>query len=314
MEPHGRQRFAERIDAFIQVIGLTLDQSTDGNGLASYACLSRYHFQRLFRRTMGETPGAFRRRLLLERAAYTLGETRQDVTEIAFDAGYESLEGFSRSFRRAFGVSPSHYRRLAPQRFRLPTSNGVHYDPNKLGLQRSTRKGADELDLTDRLIGHDAWLTRRLLERARELTDAQLDAPLPTPQKPLPFESPDSTLRKALDRMVFTKEVWVAAVNGGKIPDNPDNSVHGMLRRLDTAFSEFTEIVRSVRDAGKWDEAFVDELCCPAETFTYGGMIAHVITYSAFRRLTVLKVIESMGITDLGYGDPIEWERTLSPA
>ena len=55
----------------------------------------------------------------------------------------------------------------------------------------------------------------------------------------------------------------------------------------------------------------MDALCVPAETFTYGGMIAHVVTYSAYRRLTVLKVMDGMGISGLGYGDPIEWERTV---
>ncbi len=44
------------------------------------------------------------------------------------------------------------------------------------------------MDLTDRLIEHDMWLTRRLLDKSRTLTDAQLDTPLTRPAKPLPFE------------------------------------------------------------------------------------------------------------------------------
>jgi hypothetical protein len=38
-------------------------------------------------------------------------------------------------------------------------------------------------------------------------------------------------------------------------------------------------------------------------------MAAHVITFSAFRRSAALKMLESLGVSDLGYGDPIEWER-----
>ena len=68
----GRQ-FAERLDALVPIIALTLDEAADGEALAALACMSRFHFQRLFRRVMGEAPGAFRRRLLLERAAYALG-------------------------------------------------------------------------------------------------------------------------------------------------------------------------------------------------------------------------------------------------
>jgi len=167
------------------------------------------------------------------------------------------------------------------------------------------------MDLTDRLIEHDEWMTRRLLERAKELSDTQLDQPLANPQRPLPFESPEGTLRKTLERLITTKEVWSAAINGRPFPENADTSLPGLQARLNTAFAEFKAIVHAVRNAGRWDETFVDALCVPAETFTYGGMIAHVVTYSAFRRLTALKALESLGIHDLGFGDPIEWERTL---
>jgi hypothetical protein len=38
-------------------------------------------------------------------------------------------------------------------------------------------------------------------------------------------------------------------------------------------------------------------------------MLAHVITFTAFRRSMALKLFELLGVDDLGYGDPIEWER-----
>src|SRR5947209_2869121 len=104
MEDRKTRTLETQIEMLIQVISLTLDDAVDGLALASRACMSRFHFQRVFRKAVGETPAALRRRLLLERAAYILETTRQDVTEIAFDAGYESLEGFSRAFRRAYGI------------------------------------------------------------------------------------------------------------------------------------------------------------------------------------------------------------------
>jgi AraC family transcriptional regulator len=307
----GNTNFNDRIDALIRVIALTLDAEGDGRMLADEACMSRFHFQRTFRRALGETPGALRRRLLLERAAYQIDETARPITEIALDAGYDSLEGFSRAFRRAFQVSPSHFRRIGPRRFRLSCTNGIHYDPRGRGPKRSDPRGAEIMDLTDRLLEHDAWLTRRLLERARALTDEQLDRPLANPQAPVPFEGYDNTLRETLTRLVFAKEVWVAAIRGGQADWNGDNSVDGLLKRMDTTYAEFKEIAREVRDEDKWDATFVDELCCPPETFTYGGIIAHVITFANFRRITALKAMEALGITDLGYGDPIEWERSL---
>ncbi|TMQ10131.1 MAG: helix-turn-helix domain-containing protein [Deltaproteobacteria bacterium] len=53
--------------------------------------LSPFHFHRLVRAGIGEAPAAFRRRLLLERAAWRLGRGAS-VTEASLDAGYEDVE------------------------------------------------------------------------------------------------------------------------------------------------------------------------------------------------------------------------------
>jgi len=37
-----------------------------------------------------------------------------------------------------------------------------------------------------------------------------------------------------------------------------------------------------------------------------------VVTFAAYRRSIALKVMESLGLKDLGYGDPIEWERATT--
>ena len=76
--------------------------------LAEAAGFSAFHFSRMFTGMVGESPGEFLRRLRLERAARAL-QSRERVTEVAFDAGYESLEAFSRAFRAAFGCAPSEF-------------------------------------------------------------------------------------------------------------------------------------------------------------------------------------------------------------
>lgn len=310
--------FASQLETLIRIIEATLEDEADGSALASRACMSRFHFQRTFREQVGEAPGAMRRRLLLERAAWQLRERCVNVTAAAVDADYESLAGFSRAFSRAFGVPPSVWREQPGRSHRLRSRNGIHFDPAANTLQtprrtatsRHSGKRGTTMDLVDRMVDHDIWLTRRLLERARSFNDAQLDAPVPSPNQPLPFESPENTLRKTLERLVFTKETWTAAINGRAVDENPDRSIDGMLGRFDAASREFREMALAVRDENRWDETFVDDLCVPAETFTYGGMIAHVLTFSSYRWLTALKMMAAMGVDDLGYGDPIEWERT----
>ena len=65
--------------------------------------------------------------------------------------------------------------------------------------------------------------------------------------------------------------------------------------------------VRRVVEGGRLDETFIDAQCEPYETFTYGGLIAHVLTFAAHRRILVLGALESAGIADLGAGDPRLW-------
>jgi len=85
-----------RLRAILELVEESLDEpDLDGAGLAGRAYLSRYHFDRLVRASLGEPPGGFRRRLLLERAAYRLGSTSESVIEIALEAGYASPDAFT---------------------------------------------------------------------------------------------------------------------------------------------------------------------------------------------------------------------------
>jgi AraC-like DNA-binding protein len=103
---------------------------------AARAFMSRSHFDRVIRAVAGEPPGAFRRRVLLERAAYCLATSDDGILEIALEAGYSSHEAFVRAFRRAYGVNPSTWR-AAPRQIRLPTPKDVHFHPPG-GLRQPT--------------------------------------------------------------------------------------------------------------------------------------------------------------------------------
>jgi AraC-like DNA-binding protein len=80
---------------------------------ARQACLSRFHFNRLFARAFGETPHEFVTRRRIEEAKKMLLRERESVTEICFAVGYESLGSFSTRFRSLTGLSPASFRREA---------------------------------------------------------------------------------------------------------------------------------------------------------------------------------------------------------
>ncbi len=106
----------------------------------------------------------------------------------------------------------------------------------------------------------------------------------------------------------------MASIHGRPMPDHPAMTMAEMQKRLEASFGEWVALVRRVRDENLWDTSFVDMLCEPPETFTYGGMIAHVLTFSSYRCIAAIYAMQRLGIADLGYGDPIEWERSTIPA
>lgn len=113
-----------------------LDDALDLDALARSAALSPLHFHRVFRGMVGETPLELHRRLRLERAAARLAGTDAPVTEIAFHAGYETHESFTRAFRARYGASPSALREAAraaasgsgrPPSLQLAAPSGIHF-------------------------------------------------------------------------------------------------------------------------------------------------------------------------------------------
>src|SRR5205823_7775713 len=86
-----------------------------------------------------------------------------------------------------------------------------------------------------------------------------------------------------------------------------------MLARLDKTDAEFHRIFRDVADRGEWDNTFVDALCEPAETFTFGGVFAHIMTFNAHRRVMALDALRQLGIQTEGFGDPMEYEENVAP-
>jgi AraC-like DNA-binding protein len=82
--------------------------------LARAAGLSRAHFSREFRRAFGESPHAYLLTRRLERAAALLRNTDRSVAEICFAVGLRSVGSFTSSFTRAYGISPTVYRRQFP--------------------------------------------------------------------------------------------------------------------------------------------------------------------------------------------------------
>ncbi|MEX2243582.1 MAG: helix-turn-helix transcriptional regulator [Fimbriimonadaceae bacterium] len=299
--------FEERLDRLVE--GFLQQASTKPSGpeIAARVLYSVAQTHRIFKSAYGEPPGAFRRRLVLERAADLLARTQQSVWKIAFESGFESSEAFGRAFRRAFNTSPRAFRK-APTHGWLPAPSTVHYWRGSLLKTMAT--GETDMNLTERLVEHDLADTRKMLEHAQTLRPEHLDKKV-APQKPTLFlECAENTLRGRLSYIVATKECWLAAVYGRTNPmtQGTDDSATGMLERWNAVEPEWRELVKSVESEGRWNESFIDALCEQPTTFTLGGMIAHVIDRAARDRAEAYRMFTALGRDDAAYGDPLTWE------
>ena len=80
------------------------------DALASVACLSKFHFLRLFKLAFGKTPHQFINDVRLERALALLKSSSLEIKEIARRVGFDDSSSFSRAFRVQMGVYPTRIR------------------------------------------------------------------------------------------------------------------------------------------------------------------------------------------------------------
>jgi AraC-like DNA-binding protein len=94
---------------------------------AALAGLSPFYFHRLFADTFNETPHEFVTRLRIDHAKKLLLAGNHSVTDICFDAGYESLGSFSTRFHSLTGFSPAAFRRESRRVFGTSCRNWPLY-------------------------------------------------------------------------------------------------------------------------------------------------------------------------------------------
>lgn len=103
LAPRRLRQVLEYIEVFCHT-PITVDE------LATIAGVSRYHFVRGFKASIGESPYQLVIRRRLERAQVLLQRSDLSVGEIAHELGFSSQSHFSQAFRRRFGFSPQRYR------------------------------------------------------------------------------------------------------------------------------------------------------------------------------------------------------------
>jgi AraC family transcriptional regulator len=292
-----RDRLRELLDAVVD------GGNTDVAGMARSSHSSEFHFSREVSRLTGEPPAALRRRVMLERAAWRL-QRGEGVAAVAVDEGWSSPEVFSRAFRRTFGVPPS---QASDVGFRLPAPNGVHFHPpQSLWLDAGD---TEQPDVSRLMIAHDVADTAHLISRAAGMSEDQWAEPISPGQVVLDWDGEEPSVGAVLGAIVWSKEVWLASIEGRDVPAHPGvRSPDGLAADHDEVATRWTSMVVDYADQGRLADTVIDALCDPPESFQLYGIVAHVLTYSAHRRELARTMLARHGIGTKP-GDPLDWMR-----
>lgn len=79
--------------------------------IANAACVSRYHFARMFRLSTGRSPMQYLLLRRIERAQQLLSSGRHSVSTVAHELGFFDQSHFVNSFRRVTGATPGRFAR-----------------------------------------------------------------------------------------------------------------------------------------------------------------------------------------------------------
>lgn len=101
-----------RLQRVLDFIEANLGDDIALEDLAREACLSPFHFSRLFHETTGFPPHRYVIERRIRAAQNMLLSGRSSIAEIALDSGFGSQANFARTFRKITGVTPRQYRQL----------------------------------------------------------------------------------------------------------------------------------------------------------------------------------------------------------
>ncbi len=105
------QEYFKAMNRAVDFINEHLNEPINLHDVASVANISRFHFHRLFRAFLGESPADYIQRLRLEKAIFKLQTSKFTLTEIAGQVGYQSPHALSKAIKKRFGVSTSVFRK-----------------------------------------------------------------------------------------------------------------------------------------------------------------------------------------------------------
>ncbi len=138
----------EGIQNAIEYIEENLTEELNIQEIAEKACVSAFHFQRIFTVLCGFTVGEYIRNRRLSIAAEELSKADARVIDVAMKYGYDSPDSFTRAFTKFHGISPSaaklkgaNLKSFAPLKIKLTLEGGTMLEYKIVEKQQFTVMG-----------------------------------------------------------------------------------------------------------------------------------------------------------------------------
>ena len=129
----------EAVQRMQDYIETNLDRTITMADLSNASKYSPWYSYRLFVDLLHMTPAVYIRRLRLSKSALRLRDEKVKIIDVAFDFGFESVDGYQRAFYKEFGCNPYEYS-VHPTPIYLFKPYGIKYASRKENKEMSQVK------------------------------------------------------------------------------------------------------------------------------------------------------------------------------
>ena len=129
----------EAVQRMQDYIAAHLDADISMADLARVSRYSPWYSYRLFQSLLHMTPAVYIRRLRLSKSALRLRDEKEKIIDVAYDSGFESVDGYQRAFNKEFGCNPYEYS-VCPTPIYLFKPYGIKYTRRKENKEMSETK------------------------------------------------------------------------------------------------------------------------------------------------------------------------------
>ncbi|MDR3173863.1 MAG: AraC family transcriptional regulator [Treponema sp.] len=123
VRPYKRQKYIARLNAVFEYIHKHVSEELTLERVAGIAHVSKYHFERIFKKYTNSSFHQYLKYLRIKRAESLLLNPEMTITEVAQEAGFESIATFNRAFKEIRNCTPSEYKKTYPKTTPPPPPN-----------------------------------------------------------------------------------------------------------------------------------------------------------------------------------------------